>query len=72
MRKKRKRKLDTPEEIEKVCELHYLTSSTMEQIGNHFGVSQGVPRRVIAEHGKAYAAKHQKEIDEFRKQYHGW
>ncbi len=67
-----RRKLDTLEEIEKVCNLHYLSSSTMAQIARHFDVSEGVVRRVIKEHGRGYYSARQEEIEEFRKRYHGW
>lgn len=68
----RRRKLDTPDEIEKVCELHYLTNSTFDQLAVRFGVSHGTVRRVIDEHGGRYFLEHKEEIDRFRKKYHNW
>lgn len=60
----RKFLLSTPEEIEQVCYLYYKTDSNIAMIARHFGVSEGVARRVLKENGPRYAKEHAGEIDE--------
>lgn len=53
----RKRKLDTPEEIDSVCFLYYRTSCTVARIARNKNVSVGVIERVLRESGVAYQKK---------------
>ena len=63
----RKRMLDTPEEIEKVCDLYYLTERSVSDIARSMNVSAGVIDRVLKENGQAYSAKNRKAIEEWRR-----
>jgi hypothetical protein len=67
-KKGRKRKLDTPDEIEAVCFRYYLTPASVNSIAQSFRVSPGVIDRVLKEHGRAYSEAHRDEIDEYRQQ----
>ena len=67
-RKPRKRKLDTPEDIERVCFLYYMTDTNIAQIGVHFDVSPVTANRVIKEHGTAYCQKNKEDIAKRRKE----
>lgn len=63
----RKRKLDTPEEIRRVCFLYYQSDTNQEQLARHFDVSPMTIKRVLDENGAEYARTHKDEIDAFRK-----
>ena len=63
----RKRLLDTPEEIERVCDLYYLTERSVSDIARTFDVSPGVIDRVLKENGEAFCAKNRKAIEEWRR-----
>lgn len=62
----RPKKLDTPEDIEWVCELYYLSEVGVNTIAKKLKVSPGVVDRVLKEHSKAFCEAHKEEIENWR------
>jgi len=62
----RKRLLDTPEEIERVCELYFLSDMSAMAIAHRYKVSPGVVTRVLDEGGTAWCEKNRQALAEHR------
>ena len=65
-KKGRKRKLDTPEEIERVLRQYHLSESNLSQIARAMKVSPALIDRVLRENGIAFCEKNKDEIAEWR------
>jgi len=57
----KKKVLDTMEEIEKVCRLHYDTKAPVSMIARNVGASESAVRRVIKENGAQYLQSRQQQ-----------
>jgi len=62
----RKRMLDTPEEIQRVCELYFLSDMSAMAIAQRYKVSPGVVTRVLDESATAWCKEHNQELAEHR------
>lgn len=68
----RKRKLDTPDDIDRVCRWYHMSGANVAQIARAEKVSPGTIERVLKENGSTFVAENREEIEQFRKKSNGW
>jgi len=73
--KPRKRKLDTPEEIDDICSIYHMSTQKIVKFSSHqcvsqiarmYNVSTGTINRVLRENSLEFCKKNREAIDEWR------
>jgi len=62
-----KRKLDTPEEIDRVCRFYYLSEANISSLARAEKVSPMTIDRIITENGADFIKGNCQEIDDYKK-----